>query len=135
MDLGKLPLISMITSRMAWLGRRQQVLAHNVANSDTPGFRPLDVKPLDFHGLAQSEARRVELSATDGRHLAGRRPAPRFREETQEQTHETSPAGNAVVIEEQLAKVAETVMDYQLMTNLYRKHVNMIKTALGRPAG
>jgi flagellar biosynthesis protein FlhB len=27
MDLGKLPLITMITARMAWLGQRQQVLA------------------------------------------------------------------------------------------------------------
>jgi flagellar basal-body rod protein FlgB len=37
-----------------------------------------------------------------------------------------------VVVEEQMIKVAETQMDYQLVTNLYRKHVDMIKTAIGR---
>ncbi len=35
-------------------------------------------------------------------------------------------------LEEELTKVAETVMEHQLMADLYRKHVNMIKTALGR---
>ena len=32
-------------------------------------------------------------------------------------------------------QVAETQVDYQLVTNLYRKHVDMIKSALGRGQG
>jgi flagellar basal-body rod protein FlgB len=36
------------------------------------------------------------------------------------------------VLEEQLVKVAETQMDYQTMTNLYRKHMQMFRIALGR---
>ena len=27
---------------------RQQVLASNIANADTPGYRPRDLTPLDF---------------------------------------------------------------------------------------
>ncbi len=132
MDLGKSPLFSMITKRLDWLVRRQQVLAHNIANSDTPGYKPLDIAPLDFRRLAESEARRVEISATDARHLTRPRRSAGIGLRTQSETYETTPSGNAVVLEEQLLKVSETVMDYQLTTNLYRKHMNMIRMALGR---
>ena len=131
MDLGKIPLLSMLTQRMAWLGQRQQTLAHNIANADTPGYKPRDVRPPDFLSLAAGEARRLDLAATDGRHLTGGSRAPTFREEIQDHTSGTNLQGNAVVIEDQLTKVAETVMEHQLMTTLYRKHVKMIRTALG----
>ena len=36
MDLSSLNLFSMLGKRMSWLGARQEVLAHNIANSDTP---------------------------------------------------------------------------------------------------
>ena len=133
MDGGKFDLFSMLTTRMAWLGRRQQVLAQNVANADTPGYKPMDLKPLDFGRLAADAARRVEVRVTDAAHLAGTRPSPVFGAERQDIT-EMTPTGNAVVLEEQLMKVSETAMTYRLMTNLYRKHVNMIRTALGRGA-
>ncbi len=132
MDLGKSPLFSMITKRLDWLVRRQQVLAHNIANSDTPGFKPLDVTPIDFRRLADREARRVEVRATDARHLSSPRRSAGIGVRAQSETHETTRSGNAVVLEEQLLKVSETVMAYQLTTNLYRKHMNMIRMALGR---
>ena len=42
------------------------------------------------------------------------------------------PAGNAVVLEEQMMKVADTQIDYELTTSLYRKNIGFIKLALGR---
>jgi len=41
-------------------------------------------------------------------------------------------SGNAVDLEGELRKVSETSMDYQAMVNLYRKHVSMLRTAIGR---
>jgi flagellar basal-body rod protein FlgB len=41
-------------------------------------------------------------------------------------------SGNAVELETELQKVAETGMDYQTMSNLYRRNVEMLKTAIGR---
>ena len=37
MDLNKLPIFAMVTQRMAWWAKRQEVLAQNIANADTPG--------------------------------------------------------------------------------------------------
>ena len=48
MDLNDLGIFSMMTKRMAWLTKRQRVLAHNIANSDTPGYRPYDLKAQNF---------------------------------------------------------------------------------------
>ena len=51
MDLRKIPVFAAITQRMGWLNQRQQVLAQNIANSDTPGFRPKDLEEIKFGDL------------------------------------------------------------------------------------
>ncbi|MFQ5784680.1 MAG: flagellar basal body protein [Alphaproteobacteria bacterium] len=133
MDLGKFQLFSMLTKRMAWLGQRQQVLAQNIANADTPGYVPRDLKAIDFRRMVEDAGGQIAMRTTNPAHLTGLGPPkPAFVAEKQKDTYETTPTGNAVILEEQLMKVSKTVMDYQVMANLYRKHVNMIKTALGR---
>ena len=49
----------------------------------------------------------------------------------QKETYEVAPSGNAVIIEEQLLKAGQNVMDYNLMVNVYQKQVSMLRTALG----
>lgn len=46
-------------------------------------------------------------------------------------SYEVAPAGNGVILEEQMTKASRTTMDYNLMTSLYQKHVAMMRTALG----
>lgn len=133
MDLKKLPLFDLLTRRMTWLSQRQEVLAQNIANANTPDYTPQDLKPMPFVETMKRLAP-VNPDLTSPLHMAGtvvRRPQP-FREDEQRKRYEVAPDGNSVVIEEQMMKVAETQMDYQLVTNLYRKHVDMIKTAIGR---
>jgi len=48
MDLNKIPVFAAITKRMHWLNQRQKVLADNIANSDTPGYAPKDLKEINF---------------------------------------------------------------------------------------
>ena len=135
MDLGKLPLFNLLKERMSWLNARQEVLAQNIANADTPDFTPHDLKPMDFRRTMQ-ELDPVQPLRTNPAHLVGAPGAPQsFRDQAQRQRYETAPAGNSVVLEEQLIKVAETQMEYQMTTNLYRKHVDMLKAAIGRSGG
>jgi len=132
MDLESFTVFRMLSRRMAWLSHRQGVLARNIANADTPNYRPYDAKPLDFQSLAERARGPIVVATTDARHLPGTRTPPRFAEERQRDTFETTPTGNSVVLEEQIMKVGETAMNFRLMTNLYRKHVAMIRTVLGR---
>jgi flagellar basal-body rod protein FlgB len=46
-------------------------------------------------------------------------------------TFEVAPDGNEVILEEQMAKSAQTALDHQLASNLYRKYVGMVRIALG----
>jgi len=135
MDLGHLKLFSLLGKRMSWLGARQEVLAHNVANADTPGYVPHDLKAQDFGSLLRPSAPQPELRATDADHLEPTRRRPRHPEAKDREVFETTPDGNAVVLEDQLMKVSETQADYRLATNLYSKHIAMIKAAIGRDRG
>ena len=133
MDLKKLPLFDLMARRMSWLAQRQEVLAQNIANANTPDYTPQDLKPMSF-GEEMKRLAPVDPERTSELHMAGtvvRKPTP-FRSVDQRKRYEVAPDGNSVVVEEQMVKVAETQMDYQLVTNLYRKHVDMIKTATGR---
>ena len=48
MGIVDIPIFSMLRSRMEWHQERQRVLAENVANADTPNYRPLDLAPPNF---------------------------------------------------------------------------------------
>ena len=48
MAISDLPIFSMLRTRMNWHQERQRLLAENVANADTPGYRPRDLAPLNF---------------------------------------------------------------------------------------
>ena len=133
MELDKIALFGLVKKRLAWLAQRQEVLARNIANSDTPGYKPRDLKAFDFRRLVSREVGRVNLDVTNRAHVGGGPGhSADFAEERTRNPYESAPAGNAVILEEQMMKVGETTMNYRLTTELYEKHLNMIRTALGR---
>jgi flagellar basal-body rod protein FlgB len=77
----------------------------------------------------------TRLTTTQDNHVLPPRETPKFRENKDKETYEVAPAGNAVVIEEQLMKVTETQGDYRLVTTLYQKHLSMLRAAIGRDRG
>lgn len=132
MDFTNIPLFERLTERMSWLSERTRVLSQNIANADTPSYQPKDLKPIDF----EAEMRKLEPVAplrTDKKHMTGTTPpAGEFDAKKAKKTYETAPVGNAVVVEEQMMKVSETQMNYNMVVNLYRKHIDLFKTAIGR---
>jgi flagellar basal-body rod protein FlgB len=133
-DLFKIPLLQRMTERMNWLGAREKVLAQNIANADTPHYQPKDVVPLDFEDHLQKLAP-VEPQRTSPLHMVGTIPPKDPVDSKKQKTpYEQAPAGNSVVIEEQMMKMSQTQADYNEMVNLYRKHIDMLKTAIGRGA-
>lgn len=132
MDFGKLPLFSLISQRMGWLSDRQKVLAENVANADTPGYIARDLKPVDFAALAKAAGARLQQTVTDPRHIDARVGSGPQAAVVKDKKAETTLSGNTVSIEQEMMKVADTAMDYQLITSLYRKQVGLIKAVIGR---
>ncbi|MBV8651237.1 MAG: flagellar basal body rod protein FlgB [Alphaproteobacteria bacterium] len=131
MDLSKIPLFKAMSQRMAWLNERQSVLAQNVANADTPNYRPSDLKALSFAELVGGSSSKLKLAATEGSHLTGIGADAPFRPETDRKA-QVSPSGNGVSLEEEMLKVSNTATDYQLTTTLYKQHIALVKMALDK---
>ncbi len=118
-------LMQALKTRMQYQQSRQKILAENVANADSPGFRPVDLKPPSVDparvAIAQTSAGHMSLgSANGGFDGTG---APRF---------ETTPNGNAVNLEDEMLKVAQNQSDYQLAASLYSKGLGLMKIAIGK---
>lgn len=133
MDLRNIGLFRLMTDKMAWHNQRQEVLSQNIANADTPGYQGRDVVGFDFKKQLRASSQLMPVSAKAG-HLSGTLPEKGgFVDERNRGAYETAPDGNAVVLEEQMSKVGQNAMEYQAVTNLYRKQVGMLRTAMGAP--
>jgi flagellar basal-body rod protein FlgB len=133
MDLSNLDLFKAIGRKMSWLTQRENVIAQNIANADTPGFRALDIAPLSFK---ETLGAKLAPTTTSAMHLASAANGKgEAKVAAEKKPWEVSPSNNGVVIEEQMMKSSNTATDYQLMLNLYKKNVSMLRTALGRTGG
>jgi flagellar basal-body rod protein FlgB len=132
MDLNSLKLFKMATTRMDWAAQRQKVLSQNVANADTPNYRPKDLKELNFKDVLRSSgAAPVNVTRTNVNHLKGTIPEQdTFRANGERKTFEESPDGNQVVIEEQMQKVGNTRSEYNTAVTLMQVHMRMLTTAV-----
>jgi flagellar basal-body rod protein FlgB len=126
-----LSLFAMLRTRMQWHQERQRVLAENVANANTPGFRPHDLAPLDFE-RAQPETAMLSLARTEPGHLSGIGGASGQFQNARQGGYQIRPSGNAVNLEDEMIKVAANQMDYQAATTLYTRSLGLIKTAIGK---
>jgi len=133
MDLTKIPFFELINKRLAWLSQRQDVLAENVANVNTPGYKARDLKEPSFAELVRGTDSSVRLAATQPGHIGGTIRAGAYAVIDDKSTTPTI-NGNAVDIETEMMKVSKTGIDYQFAISLYKKQIGMIKTALGRGA-
>jgi flagellar basal-body rod protein FlgB len=123
---------------MDTLSDRQRVIAQNIANSETPGFKARTVEDADFSDLLGSTSTgsirvakpRVELTA-GMKGLGAIQPAGAGIV-LDKDISETKPDGNNVTLEDQLLKLGQVQADFSAMTNLYRKQLSMLKTAVGK---
>ncbi len=137
MSLTDIPVFDVLRTKMRWHQVRQGVLAENVANADTPGYRARELATPRFEELVSGAEGRATVAAvtTDAAHIApaaARRSGDGF-DVKKADGWETTPSGNAVVLEEEMMKLAANQMDHQAAVSLYRKSIGLIRMALGRP--
>ena len=134
MDFNAFPLFDMLKKRFSWLGQRQEVLSQNIANANTPKYRPRDLEAFSFEKILRREGRGFELARTHENHYDASATLgdQAFYSEKERRPFETAPDGNAVILEEQMAKIAETQAAHDMAAQLYKKYLNMFKIAIGR---
>lgn len=126
-------LFKALGAKMDYLSQRQRVIAQNVANADTPNYRPQDLKPVDFGAVLKSvtQSKGVHMDATNPMHIGFEDQVAEPKTGQQKKVYEVAPDGNSVIMEEQMINSNQTMMDYNLVTSLYQKNVRMIQIALG----
>lgn len=126
-------LFAALKGKMQWHQSRQGLLAENIANAATPGYRGRDLAEFDFSTMVRdSQVNRVSAATTNPMHIASANSGSTVFGEAPAGNFEITPNGNGVVLEDQMTKITANQMDYQAATSLYSRSVRLLKTALGR---
>src|SRR5438309_11209630 len=91
------------------LSTRQKVVASNIANADTPGYRTQDV---DFQSALQSAASGMEPNSTE---VAGLR---------------VKNDGNNVSLDRESRLLAENAMRFSIASNLLKSQLKVVRLAI-----
>lgn len=110
----------------AHAARRQRVIATNVANADTPGYRTRDLPEFE-ESLRRSS---LELRTTRAGHLAAGLSGPPFR--AVEAEGEPSPNGNTVSLEDEMVRSADAKREFDLSLAVMQSGLNLMRTSIGR---
>ena len=107
-------------------GARQSVIASNIANSDTPGYKARDLPSFDT------------ILESGGQPLRQTRPGhfPTSSRSTGIETVQgdgtPSPNGNTVSLEYEMVKATRASSDHTLALTVYRSSLDIMRTTLGR---
>jgi len=127
LDLTVLRLASGLASHAT---ARQTVIAENIANADTPGYRARDVA-----GFAESFERTVpafEARATRSGHLTFGDLSRGFEVRESAFPGAETPNGNSVSLEDQMVRAADVRQRHDLAIGVYQKSLDILRTSLGR---
>jgi flagellar basal-body rod protein FlgB len=123
----KLELTRMAQSLAAQSGARMAVIAENVANADTPGYKAKDM-PAFSEVFAEEGG---DMRATRPGHLTAASssslPMPEI-----VRGHE-APNGNSVSLEAEMVKSVEARQSHDMALAIYRASSDVIRASLGRP--
>jgi flagellar basal-body rod protein FlgB len=123
----KLELTRMAQSLAAHSGARMAVIAENVANADTPGYK---AKDMPAFAEVFSEAGE-DMRATRAGHMTAASPAAMPMPDTV-RGHE-APNGNSVSLEAEMVKSVEARQSHDMALAIYRATSDVIRASLGRP--
>ena len=111
--------------------QRQGVIARNIANADTPGYRAADVQ--DFADSYRAPPADGAMKAT----RAGHQTDPFWPGDKARLTVDDaaiSPNGNSVSVEDEMVKMAQMKREYDLSLAVYKSSMNLMRTSIGRRA-
>ena len=123
----KLQITGMAQAMAAHSGQRLGVIAENVANADTPGYKARDIQDFaavwhDSGSGGMRTTRAGHISASSGMDtplvIAGRGHA--------------APNGNSVSLEAEMVKAVETRQSHEMALAIYRGTSEVLRASLGR---
>jgi flagellar basal-body rod protein FlgB len=134
--LSGIDLFQVAGDRMRYLTERQTLIARNIANADTPGYKAQDLAPFTpasaSGGTAATGVSPVVLAQTNPVHLQLEPDAAESQQPvaTQADYGGEKPTGNTVSVEEQMIKSADVSNAFAMASAVYAKSISIMKTAV-----
>lgn len=125
----KIEMMRMVHAMGQHVSQRQLVVARNIANADTPGYRAADMQ--DFDESYRQASLGGDLRATSPRHLPSSEWALQAGRVV-DTGQQASPNGNTVSLEEEMVRAAEVKRENDLSLGIYRSALDLMRTSLGR---
>lgn len=124
-----LNVFQMASAMARYAGQRQAVIAQNIANADTPGYRARDIAAFTqiYRTGDGVPAMRISRPGHQAAPDAYTSAAPRIAAQVP-----TDPNGNSVSIEQEMAKAVDVKRQYDEALAIYRSSLNILRSSLGR---
>lgn len=113
---------------------RQKVIANNIANVNTPGFKRSDVSFEDQLSEAISRERKPSLATTSSKHISGSpnladvaRSAPRL---IQDQSTSTRMDENNVDVDREMVGLAKNQMKFESFTRILNARYRSLRSVI-----
>ncbi|MFY0682078.1 MAG: FlgB family protein [Thalassovita sp.] len=109
---GNLQIFQMASALASHAGTRQTLIAQNIANADTPGYKSQDLKSFrETFERPQPGVQKSDIFTPSG---------------------STSPNGNSVSLEEEMVKAGQVKRDHDQALAIYRSSLTILRAAIGR---
>ena len=128
LDLG---ILSLARELGGHASARQAVIAQNVANADTPGYKAKDIAVFS-EAYDSAPTQGMALRTTRDGHFASDAPPATFRTIEDTRFGAEAPNGNTVSLEDQMIRAAEAQQSHELAMGVYRKSLDILRMSLGR---
>lgn len=125
--MSDMALFDLAARNAKWLGARQAVIASNVANVHTPGYKAMEMRAFE-DTLARTK---LTLSATSARHLGATDAPVTDGAKREAASWDTVYSGNSVNLEQQMLKAGEVTransLNVSLVKAFHRMYLSSVK--------
>ncbi|MDX5360528.1 MAG: flagellar basal body protein [Alphaproteobacteria bacterium] len=125
---GSLSLLKIATGAARHAASRQTLIAQNVANADTPGYRARDLEAFEVPGASEDGFTAKATRASHG----DASPASLLAARTVDTPGPENLNGNTVDLEDQLVRGAEAQERHAMALGIYGTAIDLMRTAIGR---
>ncbi|MEM9169271.1 MAG: FlgB family protein [Pseudomonadota bacterium] len=122
--IGDIKLFQLASALTRHSSDRHQVIAQNIANADTPGYRAKDVEAFS------DAVARMDRAGQGPARVNGVPDAVTWRIAADPAAGAVSPNGNSVTLEDQMMKSVETEQNHEAATTIYRKAMEILRTSM-----
>ncbi len=119
-------LFDLASQQARWLSVRQQTVATNVSNANTPGYKAMDVQPF-ASVLEQTE---LQLVAANPAHMAADVSPLGAQELKPDSPWEVTESGNSVSVEQEMMRGSEVNRGYALNTSIVKAFHGMLMASV-----